>query len=578
MTATAVALLVLGAAFSGSGAGIVRAGGRRLGASITLTGLLLLAGAIAEVAGRPVWTERFATVALLGVLPVAVLIHPDGTLPRTVGRTALVVILGTGALALALPVSFLRTGVAGMATFVLLLAAVWWRYEYAGERERQGVLWLALGAGLAGLVSAHLAFLAENDVGLGLGTAACLAVPAALYVGAVVPALRDVRALIVRVVVLVVAVLSFLAVFVGLVSAAVLATGRTPSPGATALIGALCAVGFAPVAALLRGAVDRMLFGDRAAPLAAASHVGERLCDDPVVALRALREALVLPYAALVREGHVVAASGAQPEAVRSVLLRAGERTVGELVVGLRRGATVLDAADRTVLRIVAPALAQTLVARELAEQVRDSRAGMITAVEEERRRLRRDLHDGLGPTLTGVGFAADAARNILTSDPAGASALLRGLRADVADAIAEIRRLVEGLRPPALDELGLVGALRQQADRMHSADGRPLVVRIDVPDPMPALPAAVEVAAYRIVTEALTNVARHAGCAEAAVRLRPDSTGLRIDVRDGGRAGGTWAPGVGLASIRDRAELLGGTVCAGSADGGGHVAVSLPI
>ncbi len=578
MTAAAVAVLVLGVACTASGAGIVRAHGRRLGASMTLTGLLLLASAVTEVAGGPVWTERLTTVALLGVLPVTILIHPDGTLPRTVGRTALVVVLGTGALALALPGSFLRTGVAGLATFVVLLAAMWWRYEHAGEHERQGLLWLALGAGTAGLVSAHLAFLADNDVGLVLGTAACLAVPAALYVGAVAPGLRDVRALIVRVVVLAVAVLSFVAVFVGIVSAAVLATGRAPSTGATALIGALCAVGFAPTAALLRGAVDRMLFGDRAAPLAAASHVGERLCDDPVIALRALREALVLPYAALVREGHVVASTGAEPEAVRSVPLRAGERTVGKLVVGLRRGATALDAADATVLRIVAPALAQTLVARELAEQLRDSRAGMITAVEEERRRLRRDLHDGLGPTLTGVAFAADAARNTLTSDPAGASALLRGLRGDVADAITEIRRLVEGLRPPALDELGLVGALRQQADRMHAADGRPLAVRIDVPDPMPVLPAAVEVAAYRIVTEALTNVARHAGCGEAAVRLHPDPTGLHIDVRDGGRTGGTWAPGVGLASIRDRAEQLGGTFRAAGGDGGGHVAVSLPI
>jgi signal transduction histidine kinase len=259
---------------------------------------------------------------------------------------------------------------------------------------------------------------------------------------------------------------------------------------------------------------------------------------------------------------------------VRRVVLRAGERTAGELVVGLRPGTSALDAADETTLAVVAPALAQTLLAGELARQLQDSRARMITAVEDERRRLRGDLHDGLGPTLTGVAFAADAARNVLAADPARAADLVASLRGDVADAIAEIRRLVDGLRPPAVDELGLVGALTQQATRMRGAGGDPLVVRLDVPEPLPALPAAVEVAAYRIVTEALTNVARHSGGGEAVVAVRPDGGRLRIAVRDGGTATADWVPGVGLTSMRERAEQLGGTFRAG----GGCVEVLLPI
>jgi signal transduction histidine kinase len=108
----------------------------------------------------------------------------------------------------------------------------------------------------------------------------------------------------------------------------------------------------------------------------------------------------------------------------------------------------------------------------------------------------------------------------------------------------------------------------------MHAADGRPLAVRVDVPVPLPVLPAAVEVAAYRIVVEALTNVARHARTREAAVALEPDGDRLRIAVRDGGTAPGEWVPGVGLTSMRERAEQLGGTFRAG----GGCVEVTLPI
>jgi hypothetical protein len=103
----------------------------------------------------------------------------------------------------------------------------------------------------------------------------------------------------------------------------------------------------------------------------------------------------------------------------------------------------------------------------------------VLAAPEEEHRRVRRDLHDGLGPTLTGIAYSADAAANLLRSDADKAALLLRGLRSDAADAIAEIRRIVYGLRPNALDELGLVGAVRQQVSRLRAADGRPLQVDV---------------------------------------------------------------------------------------------------
>ena len=568
MTAYVPALAILGTAFLVSGAGVVRGGGRPTGAALTLVGVLLLAAVAA-----PGWRLWLWVGALVVVLPVALLLYPAGRPPPTVGWAAPAVVAVAGGLALIDPDRYLWSGVVPLTSSALVLAGVWWRHERSGERERPALLWLLLGVGTLGLLVLHADFLVPEPArGVALGLA-CLPLPVALVVGAVRPEWGDVRGLMVRAVVLVVAALAFVAVFAGVVATAELLTGGTPGTGVLAVVGAVCAVGFGPLSALLRGSVDRMLFGDREAPIVAATRVGEQLSDDPAAALRALRSALALPYAALEREGGVVAASGTAPDVVRRVPLRAGPRTVGDLVVGLRRGTAALDDADETALRVVAPALAQTLLAGDLAGQLRASQAGMITAVEDERRRLRRDLHDGLGPTLTGVAFAADAARNTIGTDPARAAELVAGLRRDVADAIADIRRLVEGLRPPAVDELGLVGALDQRAARMHTAGGRPLVVRIDRPAPFPVLPAAVEVTAYRIVVEALTNVARHSGRDDVTVVLHAGTDALRIAVRDGGGPG-EWAPGVGLTTMRDRAEALGGTFRAGD----GCVEVVLPL
>ncbi|MGX6603272.1 sensor histidine kinase [Micromonosporaceae bacterium Da 78-11] len=202
----------------------------------------------------------------------------------------------------------------------------------------------------------------------------------------------------------------------------------------------------------------------------------------------------------------------------------------------------------------------------------------MVEGIEEERRRLRRDLHDGVGPRLTGPAYAADAARNVLGRDPERAAALLTGVRAEAGEAIAEVRRLVEGLRPPSLDQVGLVQALRLHARHLLRPDGRRLLVEVLVPVPLPALGAAVEVTAYRIVVEALTNTARHADGGHAVVTLRLDGDALAVEIRDDGAARGPWQPGVGLTSMRERTELLGGSVAAGAGEDGGSVVATLPL
>ena len=195
-----------------------------------------------------------------------------------------------------------------------------------------------------------------------------------------------------------------------------------------------------------------------------------RIGADPVVALRAIREALVIPYAALrASTGRPVASRAPRPRTPGALDLDGAGRAGGGAAA---RATCRSPPATSRCCGWPAPLLAQTLRARALAEELIESRGQTIAAVEEERRRLRRELHDGLGPRLSGVAFTSDAARNLIRTDPAAAEEMVAQLRADTVIAIEEIRRMVYAMRPPALDELGLVPALRQQAVGLRNRDG----------------------------------------------------------------------------------------------------------
>jgi signal transduction histidine kinase len=197
----------------------------------------------------------------------------------------------------------------------------------------------------------------------------------------------------------------------------------------------------------------------------------------------------------------------------------------------------------------------------------------MVLAREEERRRIRRDLHDGLGPALSGIVFRLESARLVVDRDPETAKAQLQQTSGEVREVVADVRRLVHDLRPPALDDRGLVGALAQLGER------QPFTTTIDA-DSLGGLPAAVEVAAYRIAAEAITNAARHSDATTCTIRLVPDGQDLLVEIADDGRG---IAPerqaGVGLLSLRERAEELGGrseVTC--PPDGGTVVRAWLPL
>jgi signal transduction histidine kinase len=298
-------------------------------------------------------------------------------------------------------------------------------------------------------------------------------------------------------------------------------------------------------------------------------------------------QALKLPYAAIaLKQDEVfaiaafyVAKTGgvsAKDSLLHLPLLYQSEQ-VGELLLAPRSRGDPFTPADRRLLDDLARQVGVAAHAVQLTADLQLSRERLVTAREEERRRLRRDLHDGLGPALASITLKLDAARNLLVRDPSAADTLLVGLKKQSQAAVADIRRLVYELRPPSLDELGLIAALREQAEQ-YIYDG--LRITIDAPEQLPALPAAVEVAAYRIVQEAMTNVVRHAQARTCTIRFALNH-GLDVEICDDGCGIPTGHRlGVGLTSIRERAAELGGTCEIEPRAGGGtclHVRLPLP-
>lgn len=242
------------------------------------------------------------------------------------------------------------------------------------------------------------------------------------------------------------------------------------------------------------------------------------------------------------------------------------ETSVGWLEVMSRLANEPLTAGEYKLLHSLARQVGITLHAAQLSDALQSSREQLVLAREEERRRIRRDLHDGLGPTLAALRLQLGAVRHLVRQNPEEAEQLLDELRGDVRHATAEIRRLVYDLRPPMLDEFGLIGALRN----LQLADAN-LHRTVAAPEPMPALPAAVEVAIYRIAAEALHNTVRHAGATNSAIEIEPSETSIVLTVSDNGCGlPPNYFAGVGHRSMQERAAELGGSVHVLPAPNGG--------
>ena len=474
--------------------------------------------------------------------------------------------------------------------FAVPVASVVVRYRRAEGVERDRVRWLLWSVLV--MVLAIVAGAFYDGPGDDLATSfAVMVLPAAAMVVAVVePELVPVRDLLART--LAWGALGLLVLAVDLVAVGLLDALLTRWGGdglsqreVVALVLLVSALVHVPLRARVWAWARRLTFGERAAPYDVVARLAARLehTDDAAGQLGEVAGAVAAAFGvSFVRVeverggGETLAVShGHEPAQVRALAITDRDREVGRLLLPARGMRSRLSLRDERLLGDLVRQAALAVRTSRLAEELQESRERLVVSREEERRRLRRDLHDGLGPALGGVVFRLESARLQVDADPAAARATLQDTAVMVQDVVADVRRLVHDLRPPALDDRGLVGALRQLAERAGPA----VVVRAG---DLPELPAAVEVAAYRIAAEALANVARHAGATRAEVRLGCEGGGLLVEVADDGAGVPADAEaGVGLLSLRERADELGGrteVLCPGLDGAGTLVRAWLPV
>jgi signal transduction histidine kinase len=375
-----------------------------------------------------------------------------------------------------------------------------------------------------------------------------------------------------------------LGVYAGVVAALTALVPRGPFP--QLLAAAVIVVGLRPGYDLLRTGVERYVYGDRRDPVRAVGRLGRELAsasdaEGPLPrAIHAVADALRVPYVMLTTSsGHIVE-YGTPAGAAHHVDLHYAGRVVGQLAIPRRTPREPLNADDLALLDLLAGPLGITVHAAQLADDVAVARERLLDATEQERSRLRHDLHDGLGPSLTGIGLGLEAAELAAMHDPEALVPLLQRLRAEVTESLLDVRRLVDGLRPAALDAASLTDALRDHAAAVTARDNRGLVVDVAASASLPELPRQTEVVAYRIALEALTNVVRHANAQHCVVRVDSADAELRIEIADDG-SGIAAVPraGVGIDSMRARAAELGGTVEVRSQPGvGTTVCARLPL
>src|SRR5690606_13142155 len=285
----------------------------------------------------------------------------------------------------------------------------------------------------------------------------------------------------------------------------------------------------------LQRRVNRLMYGERDDPYTVLGRLSERL--EVVVASQSVLptivetvvEAFKLPYAAITLkegDGFVTAAEYTRTSMAERISASEMEtlplvyqnETIGQMILAPRAPGEAFSHTDRRLLETIARQASVAAYNVRLTQDLQRSRERLVTTREEERRRLRRDLHDGLGPVIASMSFKLDAVHNMADQDVTAVKKMVTELKTQMQEALADIRRIAYDLRPPALDELGLVGALKEHITSCNQS--QTVRITLEAPESPPPLPAAVEVAAYRIALEAVTNVSRHAGAQHCCVRL----------------------------------------------------------
>ena len=489
-----------------------------------------------------------------------------------------------------------------LSTLVVSLAFQVHRYRsHSGPVERQQARWLVVGFGLTVLLmvatllvgilwhpaaSTNQALLLEM-IGQLMGQVAFLPIPVAVAVAITRHRLWEMDRVANRALVYgaLTAVIVLVYAAVSIVAGSRISGGAGPALSLGAAV--VVAILLQPARARLQLALNRRLYGSRDDPYTAIRRLGRRLAESvpadsilPMVA-GTVRESLRSPYVEIRTDGlaEPVASAGDAAQRGRGIVLPLSHQgdPVGELLVVPRDGEDTLGERDLRLLEDLSIHAAAALHETRLRRQLAVSREGVVVAREEERRRLSRVLHDDLGATLAAQKLKVGGIRAALAHSPEAAAQQAASLEGDLAMAIRRLRELAYELRPPALEDLGLRGALVSLGRTNPSH--RPLV-EIRAPDPLPAMSAAIELSVYRIAEQAIANAVSHSGATRCVVEIRVTKQELDISICDDGTGFPAGSrPGVGLGSMRDRAEELAGELTFGNQEtGGALVRARIPL
>jgi signal transduction histidine kinase len=472
------------------------------------------------------------------------------------------------------------------------------RFRRTRDIEREQMKWLlyALGLMILGFLIGSIFFLIwpDNELviefGMALTSLSILGIAIAATIAILRYRLYDIDLIINRTLVYTTLTVGVIGIYVLVVGSVSVLFQQTSNLMVSLLATGLAALLIQPLRDRLQRGVNRLMYGERDDPYAVLSGLDRRLevslspeSTLPTV-VETLAQALKLPYVAVElagKDGFVPAASyGLSPtrkDQHYALPLVYQNKRIGRLVLSPRSSGESFNQAEMKLLQDIARHVSAAANSVQLTANLQRSRERIVTAREEERRRLSRDLHDGLGPQLVSLGFKVEAAQNMLDDQQGVVDDMLTQLRTQTQTALADVRQIAYNLRPPALDQLGLVPAIQEHITALE----RPGVLEISLhaPDNLPSLPAAVEVAVYRIIIEAVTNVTIHAQASNCTVRLNPTNR-LEVEISDDGHGlPENIITGVGLNSMRERAEELGGSfTIRGLPNGGTQVLASLPL
>lgn len=468
----------------------------------------------------------------------------------------------------------LLAGVAVGGGTVAIAAMTVHRLIKARGAERQQLAWLFTSSVLAIL----LVMVSPWDL---LGSISFAMIPVAVAIGVLRYNLLGIDVVMRRTLLYGLLTAGVLAVFVVVTAglAALLPKGSAPEVVAASLV----AVGLVPARDRLQRGVDRFVYGERGDPFAALARLSVPMGsvpDDELLAAvaTAVRDALRVPGVTVVPVAGQRVVMGEVPPEAPVVDLRVGNSLVGALQVSPRRGERTLTSSDLRLLDALAPMIAVVVHSVELSEELRREQQRATEATQAERARLRRDLHDGLGPSLTGIGLGLEAVQSAAADAiPVRSQEMLARLRIETSTALEEVRRIIDDLRPRTLELSSLLTTITDKAARVTAST--PVRVGVSVVGELDCLTPPVEAAALRIVDEALTNVVRHSRATRCQIELSCTETGLDISVVDNGVGfAGPRDGGVGVPSMRARAESLGGHLDIARETDGTRLSARIPI